>query len=246
ELQKALAALDRVDATAENAIQAGFPDQPGFFIRDDVPDDFYQYFPNMTNILSDFTNPDWYAKEMSQDQVCHVLLGLTLVKQLIPSTLVVNGMNLRAAAIQRGGDIVDWTHQHGWLIYDPVTNGQVNRGPDARAFAKGFNGACVFLTDGVRNFDSSISGFYASIWNGLSDPGNPAYSNYNNRHMAMVLAAEANGWGNSTLNSLMSLADAYDWYAYPMLYAVLYPSIAQAQGTWAGHQATINSVVQSQ
>src|SRR4026207_1887555 len=107
-----------------------------------------------------------------------------------------------------GSAIVDWTHQHGWLIYDPVTNAQVTRGPDARVFAKGINGACVFLTDGAVNFNSSISSFYSNLWNGLNSPSNPAYSNYNNRHMAMVLAAESNGWGNGTLNSLMSLASA--------------------------------------
>ena len=119
-----------------------------------MPDDFYTHFPGMTNILSDYTNPDWWAKEMSQDQVCHVLMGLALVKKLIPSDLAVNGMNLRAAAINRGADIVDWVHQHGWIIYDPVFNIPVNRGEDARAYAKGFAKVGSYITDGAEDWEA--------------------------------------------------------------------------------------------
>ena len=245
ELYWALSALDRLDATAEACWNPLAPDTPGFFIRDDVPADFYTHFPDMATVWSDFTNTDALAKEMSQDQVVHVLLGLSLVKKLIPADLVVNGKNLRQSAINRGSQIVDWVHQHDWTIYNPVTNIAVNRGPDARSFSTGFNKTCVYLTDGAVNFSGSISGFWAWVWSTLSSPTNPAYDNYNNQHMAMSLAATGNGWSDSTLDGLMSLADPYDWYAYPMLYAVLYDSIAQSRPTWAGHQATFNGSVQT-
>ncbi len=39
--------------------------------------------------------------------------------------------------------------------------------------------------------------------------------------MTMTLAAVGRGWGNSTLNNLMALADTNKWSAYPLLYIAL-------------------------
>ncbi|MDO8588330.1 MAG: hypothetical protein Q7T82_14980 [Armatimonadota bacterium] len=245
ELCYALVAMDRVDAVAEACWDPLAVDTPGFFIRDDVPSTFLSHFPGMNVLGSDFTNPDVWAKEMSQDQVVHVLLGLSLVKKLIPADLVVYGVNLRQTAIDRGAEIVDWVHQDGWIIQNPVLGTDVVRGPDARAFGTGFNKSCVYLTDGAVDFGGTISGFYAWVWSTLSSPTNPAYDNANNLHMAMSLAATGNGWGNDTLDDLMSLAVEHQWYAYVLLYAALYDPIPRTRPSWLGHQQTLNGLVQT-
>jgi hypothetical protein len=245
ELYYAILAMDRVDATAEACWNPTAPDTPGFFIRDDVPSGFLSHFPGMTVLGSDFTNPDVWAKEMSQDQVCHVLIGLALVKKLIPADLVVDGVNLRQHAITRGSNIVDWVHQAGWMIKNPVLGTDVVRGPDARSYSTGFNKTCVYLTDGSVDFGGSISGLWSFVWGTLSSPTNPAYDNANNLHMAMSIAATGNGWGNDTLDDLMSLAAKHQWYAYVLLYATLYDSTAQSRPTWLGHQQTFSGLVQT-
>ncbi len=78
-------------------------------------------FPGMYQLFSDLTDPVLTNKEESQDQVCHILPGLALVKKLIPAGLIVNGMDLRQSAIDRGAAIVDWMHHDGWIIMNPVT-----------------------------------------------------------------------------------------------------------------------------
>lgn len=246
ELYWALLALDRLDATAEACWTPTAPDTHGFFIRDDVPSSFISHFPGITVMGSDYTNKDVWAKEMSQDQVCHVLLGLALVKKLIPSDLVVNGANLRRMAITRGSQIVDWVHQNGWMIKNPVLGTDVARGPDARGFGLGFSKSCVFLTEGAVDFSGSVSFLYQWAWGTLSTISNPAYQNPDNLHMAMALAATGNGWGDDTLDDLMSLAARHKWYAYVLLYAACFDSTAKSRPTWMTHQHMINSEVQTE
>src|SRR2546428_9722196 len=64
----------------------------GFFILDDVPLYFIESHPSLNGkcttlgaidtIRSDFTDPHVLAKEMSQDQLYHLLIGLALVSRL--------------------------------------------------------------------------------------------------------------------------------------------------------------------
>src|SRR5256885_1291080 len=66
ELYFALTALERLDNVANAAFPAPCSTSPaldGFFVRDDVPADFFTHFPGITQVQSDFTDPTITNKE---------------------------------------------------------------------------------------------------------------------------------------------------------------------------------------
>jgi hypothetical protein len=230
ELYYAIHGLQRLDSFAEVSFPSPCVDTAGiyngFFVRDDVPATFYNNFQGMTTAYSDYQ--DGYANEMSQDQVYHVLLGLALVKKLVPAWAQHNGLELNLDSRTTAFGIVNWMKQDGWRIKNPVcfdSNGDpkpVGRGPDAYFFSEGTNKVMQFISDGTVNLDADVTQLYRTAWGTLNQPNNPAFTNVDNLHMVMATAAAGKGWGNSTMDNLMDLADLQKWYLYPLLHAVLY------------------------
>jgi len=225
ELYLALRALERLDEVADSA----FPPPctqlnalNGFFIRDDVPSNMHTRVGGMlTSTQSDFVDPTLTNKEMSQDQVYHLLIGLALVKHLIPANVTVQGRGLRAWAIQLAGRIGTHMSASGWTIKNPACgNRNVNRGEAASGFSGGTKLALAFCTDGAVM--PATSGIFDTAWSLLKSPAAPVYSNVNNLHMAMAVAAVGNGWGATTASDLTTLGRPQDWVAYPLLHRVLY------------------------
>ncbi len=224
ELYFALKALIRLDETAETSFtwnsSCGVPNaRNGFFIRDDVPANFTDSFPGYQYVDADFVELN-YANEMSQDQVYHVLLGLALVKQFVPDTVEVNGFNLYQEAVDQALLIGAWVHQDNWLIKNPACgNKNVDRGHDASLLARGLSRALLYLSDGTVDYGGDVSGLGDLAWTNLANPS-PLITT-DNLHMTMALAAIGEGWGTSTLNNLVALADTNKWFAYPLLYIAL-------------------------
>jgi hypothetical protein len=225
ELYYALRAIIRLDSTAETSFtwnaSCGIPNaRNGFFIRDDVPANFTDSFPGYNFVDSDGIEIN-FANEMSQDQVYHVLLGLSLYKKFIPDTLVINGMNIHDEAVEQARLIGEWVHQDGWIIKNPACgNKDVDRGPDVTLLAKGFNSALNYISDGTQDYSADVSSTAAFIWDQtLINPA--AFVNVDNLHMTLALAAIGEGWGSATLNNMMTIAESNRWYAYPLLYIAL-------------------------
>jgi len=240
ELYYALKALQRLDVYAEHSFVPNWPDTPGFFIRDEVPQGFQYNFPGITVMMSDYSDPVVTNKEMSQDQVYHIMLGLALVKTFVPAGTVINGLDLRQFAVNEATNIVTHIKNGSWIIKNPVTNSDVARGADATAYAHGLNKVLVYITDGAVDYVSTIPDWMKTLWNTLSDPNNPAYMNLDNLHMACAVACAGNGWGSSTLDSMQSLCDKEDWWVYQYAYAAMFKPIATAQPNWNGHHYTID------
>lgn len=225
ELYYALKAIIRLDSTAETSFtwnaSCGIPDvRNGFFIRDDVSADFTDSFPGYSAVDADGIEIN-YANEMSQDQVYHVLLGLSLIKKFIPDTLVINGVNIHDEAVEQARLIGEWVHQDGWIIKNPACGDKdVDRGPDVSLLAKGFNAALKFISDGTQDYSADVSGTAIFIWDQtLINPS--AFVNIDNLHMTLTNAAIGEGWGTATLNNMMTIAESNRWYAYPLLYIAL-------------------------
>ncbi len=225
ELYYALKAIIRLDSTAETSFtwnaSCGIPNaRNGFFIRDDVPANYTDSFPGYNFVDADFVEPN-FANEMSQDQVYHVLLGLSLIKKFIPDTLVVNGFNIHNEAVEQARLIGQWVHQDGWIIKNPACgNKDVDRGPDVTLLAKGFNSALNYISDGTQDYSADVIGTATFIWDQtLINPS--AFVNVDNLHMTLALAAIGEGWGSATLNNMMTIAESNRWYAYPLLYIAL-------------------------
>ena len=227
ELYFAIKGIIRLDEIAESSFPSPCDTlgsiRNGFFIRDDVNEEFISNFPGIDFVLSDFIDPSVYFKEMSQDQVYHLLMGLALVKKFLPVHVTIRGMNLRREAIDQALHILDWVHEDGWVIENPACqNKKVDRGPDAFLLSDGVNELVRFFSDGSLDYDADVTSFYELAWSTLVSPDNMVYDNENNLHMAMVIAAMGKGWGDTTLNVLMKLGLSNRWYAYPLLYIALH------------------------
>ncbi|MBL9037759.1 MAG: hypothetical protein JNG84_04515, partial [Archangium sp.] len=129
ELYYALKALDRLDRTGETYFPGGSATVNGFFVRDDVPGDFLTRFPlrGATSVESEITcpyqtggevcHPTYRATEMSQDQVWHLILGLALVKRMVPeNAILIDGqnVNLRAYTKTLTDRILRYMRTSGW------------------------------------------------------------------------------------------------------------------------------------
>lgn len=225
ELYYALLAMERLDETAEQAFPAPcmqYTALNGFFLRDDVPADFHLSVPGgLTTTFSDFVDPVLTNKEMSQDQVYHVLIGLSLVKRLVPDTVVVRGRPLKAWAMQQAQRIGQHMSASTWTIKNPACgNRSVNRGEAAVGFSAGTRQALSFTTDGASN--PGTSSLWSTAWSLLRSPSAPVYSDDDNLHMAMAIAAVGNGWGSTTASDLVTLSARENWVAYPLLHSALH------------------------
>lgn len=225
ELYYALKALIRLDSTGETSFtwnaSCGVPNtRNGFFVRDDVPADYTDSFPGYNNVDADYVEQN-FANEMSQDQVYHVLLGLSLIKKFIPDTVAVSGFNIHDEATEQARLIGAWVHQDGWIIKNPACgNKDVDRGADASLLAKGLNLALGYISDGTQDYSSDVSGTATFVWDQtLINPA--AFVNVDNLHMTLALTAIGEGWGSATLNNMMTIAESNRWYAYPLLYIAL-------------------------
>jgi len=227
ELHDALLALERIDLVGD----ASFPPPctqgeslNGFFIRDDVPDGFHVNFPPLTTTYSDFVDPVLTNKEMSQDQVYHLLIGLALVKRYVPKGVSVQGRELSAWAVEQARRIVEHMVQDDWTIANPACNRVVNRGPYAIGFSGGTRQAIGFITDGAYVPDTASG--WIDIWASATTPGFIPYADIDNLHMAMSIAAVGNAWGDTTSEILTTLGEAPDWPFYTLLHRALHDDAA--------------------
>jgi uncharacterized membrane protein YgcG len=225
ELYDALFAMERLDRVADASFPPPCSQTPavnGFFLRDDVPADFHQHFPPLTSTQSDFIDPALTNKEMSQDQVYHALMGLALVKHLVPASVVVKGKTLKTWAADQSRRIGELFAKDTWAIKNPACgNRNVARGAQAIGYSAGTRLVFSFISDGAYAPSSPID-----LWSTLNNPQNPAYSDPDNLHMAMVIAAVGNGWGATTAQDLATLSTKQDWPLYPILHRVLHGAAA--------------------
>jgi uncharacterized protein (TIGR03382 family) len=225
ELYHALLALERLDRDADAAFESPCSTSPslnGFFLRDDVPADFFTKFPGITVIQSDLVDPTLTNKEESQDQVYHVQHGLALVVQLVPASVVVQGKPLRAWAIEQAERITRHFAKGDWIIRNPACNNRaVNRGENAVGFSYGETLAAAYVTDGA--FVPTTASLFQTVWNTLRNTSNPTYNDEDNLHMALSIMAVGDGYGADTAQVIATLAETQDWPLYPLLHRTLHP-----------------------
>jgi hypothetical protein len=246
ELYYALRALERLDDSADAAFPSPCATTPalnGFFLRDDVPADFYTHFPGITSIESDFIDPTLTNKEESQDQVYHVQHGLALVVALVPGDVTVQGKPLRAWALEQAERITRHFAKGDWIIRNPACgNRAVNRGENAIGFSYGEAMAAKFVTAGA--FSPTTSSIFQTAWNSLKSPANPTYGDEDNLHMALAIMAVGDGYGAETPTVMATLAATQEWPVYPLMQRVLHPMTSEAFCTTTA--ATINPMARKQ
>lgn len=175
-------------------------------------------------------------KEMSQDQVYHLLIGLALVKRFVPAGVSVKGRELGPWAVEQARRIVEHVAKDNWLIKNPACNRDVERGPAASGFSGGTRLAIGFITDG--EYVPEASDVWIDIWSTENDPAFIAYLDIDNLHMAMAIAAVGDGWGANTADDLALLGQEPGWPLYPLLHRALHD---EAAAGWCRTGAGINT-----
>lgn len=143
-LNLSLDAIERLDETA-NLYYGGEKKKDGFFIRDDVDYDVLEKFPEIKISDNDGTihkissdlRPGWnnpHLKEMSQDQVWHLLFSFFFVQHLLHDT----EKEISDRVLNIADRILSYMRQCNWNIKNPVTEKPVYRGAKVLWFKYGF------------------------------------------------------------------------------------------------------------
>lgn len=223
-LYEALHALERLDNIADASFPAPCTSEPvlnGFFIRDDIPADFHERFEGMDAVASDFLDFET-QKEMSQDQVYHLMIGLALVRRYVDPALMVEGRALRGWAMEMAERILRHIveGETPYTITNPACTRNVARGAATQAYAPGILKMAAYVTDGA--FTPTDEGPLAHFWPLGRRIDSGLYGNPDNLHMGMSIAAIGRGWDDTTIGDLRHLAEENGWEVYPLLARALH------------------------
>lgn len=179
----------------------------GYFIRDDVTE-----FKGL-QVKSDFLGSNIHMKEESQDQVIHLLMGLLLVLKFASQQRVIS----RAKWLIE--KIIGWLARNYWIIRNPELGMKiVERGPYAFFFSYPLSLICP-------KFRRSVWLIFKIAWKYVMRYFIPRVYTTTNLHLVSAIAAASNGWGKNTVKYLLRLVGSNGWYIYPMINAVLYPTV---------------------
>ncbi len=160
ELTGLIQSLNRLDLTAETYF-GGTASLNGFFLRDDVPQNYHQHFPGINVVTSDFQSSSG-PRVMSQDQVWSLLVGLALVKKLVDDPAIKAQAQDMA---YRFVDAMNYTNSNGislWEIINPVTGEVVQPNSDVGILCYGFGEAGSWVSDQNCHFGLSETGIKKS------------------------------------------------------------------------------------
>jgi len=237
ELSAAIDSLERLRMAGPRLYDGLCRDSPGgkfFFIRDDVPEGFGRYFHGA--IESDFQDaqrsechgtpehpgevPDACRNaEMSQDQLYHMLLGLTVVSR-IPALAETRPSR---EGQKFAGRVLDWVKQDYPVMRNPsCENRQVRRGGCLPVYWRGAQQAFaeILPEETDRPACNPVS---SCLWQMIPCTGGFLAKRDDNLHMAMALASITDGWGHSTGKRLWDLSESSHFFLYPLLHAYLFP-----------------------
>jgi hypothetical protein len=268
ELFYALEALNTLDYRAENMYYKpngikGNPRLNGFFIRDIATDSMnksanYKLYNTDTNLLkvhnlhggSMNITKTIFSEEMSKDQIIFIMVGLRLIKELIPENLEfkenniarkfsnTNNTYIRKEAINIANRQLKYITKnkkaafplvyYHWNIINPVSNKTVDRGGDAFSQSYGFEK----LYMAFNNKDSTLftkkgERFAAKLVNGGTKTLLNSIIKSGEGHMVLTLAAISNQWNNKTKKKLekkcfKDFKNKANYDFLVLLYAVLY------------------------
>jgi len=217
ELWLALNAFDRLDYNAEPYLGMA-PDLNGFFIRDDVPENFHlrfdttAYHCTRSNGSCDEAEPR-KAHFVSQDQVFVLFMGWLLVAELIPNERYLDSLPTFGEKVAGQVDrVVSYFNKSNWSIIAPNGIKVPNRwGGDVQAFsygtAEGANRIAGPYTH--KNYHKGLSkGLGLAIFNTFS------YTfALQKRNLVMVIqnAILVNAWSPKKMDNHCKKGDVIVW-----------------------------------
>jgi hypothetical protein len=173
-----------------------------------------------------------YAKEMSQDELYHLMMGLALVKHFVEDeyliikktdgTYILDNLNLRARNFVTRA--VSRIALNGWVIINPNTGWLVHQGPCPGPLIYGLAKACEFITgESYLSFINTPLTLAIASWQGFVDDNAALHANSSAVHMVAVLAAMGNSFtsinplvsnSEATANRINDICNNYDWETF--------------------------------
>lgn len=276
ELYYAILTFNRLDYYAETLF-GGQPSLNGFFIRDDVDGNNLpvplsslntnpEYNPITGGVVkSGYMAVDSCDDEMSQDHVIHMMVGLSLVCELIPNNITFQeGSEPQINMVDEAKSIMTRVIGHchttpwSWTIANPVLNQPVKRGNSAYVISSGLKDMYVH-----HNPTTSLAYFL------IADEiyfGTAARVLFNNLHNStyydlarddgegdkiLNVAAMSNGWDDSTFGYILKLwedqeNDTFDYPHAPLLHKVLFPNAQSPRWHPSIYQSQIRALLADQ
>ncbi len=235
ELHHALNAFERLDANAE-VLLGGKPELNGFFLRDDVPDYFFEdkkgnkRFPMNSNSAYSCISSDYSCSPgiddgsfVSQDQAIYMLFAFNLVKELIPEERYKPGSKTFGSRVELFTHrIVNYMRENNWKLCSPLEKKSKisNRwGGDCRAFAWPIAKSANRITDGkyLKNYQKGRSKGLSAVIFSAFDWLNGVQGK-NNMGMVLQLVTMSDTWSPRKVSSYSRNADLE---VYALAYSII-------------------------
>ena len=217
ELWLALEAFDRLDAIAET--YQGLPaEMNGFFIRDDVPDDFHlqfdttQYHCTRSQGSCGEADPR-EAHFVSQDQILILFMGWVLISELLADERYLDSLPTFGEKVAGQVDrVVSYLIEHKWTLVAPNGVKVPNKwGGDVQALSYG-------IAEGANRIAGKYTGknYHTNLSKGL---GRAVFNNFaysfaiQKRNLGMIIqdAILADVWPAKTMDFYCKGADVVIW-----------------------------------
>jgi len=237
ELFFALKALDRLIGTAPGYFNPPAQSPPvvprGFFIRDDVPQTIKLHFQGVTGIISDYQAAVKTQNEESQDQLIHLLLGLSLVHRFLPVGAAVLGKNLMTLSQRLAYEICAWPSRTRWVIRNPYLDlKKVDRGPYAVLFSHPIVKILERVDGRASELKPTVCLLFKLLWKYVLKHNLGRASNATNLHLILTLASLSDSWSRNSLRSIIRLSRKFDWPVYPLLNVVMWGDVRPWKKPW--------------
>ena len=213
-------------------------DLNGFFIRDDIPKDILLQFPYLTgyedpsdwsfcsNYTYDYCNwKDKYDKEMSQDQVWHLLLGFSLVNALVDTIAIDYQYNFRFWSQYYSKLMITCLQgqkHYKWKVQNPVDQHKIpqRNGGKARIMCYGFSEAGrAISSENIHKYNS-----HNIFWKSLFFLGWFYERNFDDDFCFRALSCVADLPTKNDFHKLMKQyrrKKIYKYPQFPLIYAIL-------------------------
>ncbi len=164
ELYFALKAYYRLERTANEIFRN--PNYFGYFVRQDAPNDLHLSFQDASvpdnkkpvctiseEVQRQYSKDSLVSNFTSQDQVVHLMYGMSLVKRYIPSSLKYNGESILALAVEASRRMIFRFYSDAWDLNNPRGQSVGNeRGGQAQPWAYAFDKTWAYINPQGKTF----------------------------------------------------------------------------------------------
>lgn len=233
ELYYALKSYFRLEREANEIF--GNSNYFGYFLRQDAPNDLHLAFQDdrvpankrpvctiSEEVERQYSKDSLIVNFTSQDQVVHLVYGLSLAKRFIPASVKYNGESILDLVVEATRRMVLRFYTDGWDLKNPRGQSVGNeRGGQAQFWAYAFDKTWAYVNPQGKTFGDYDNNFFDAILRGLYDccAHLGGISHFYNKRLFISLATTGNT-KTITYNYDYTMQDGL--WIYPITQGLLY------------------------